>query len=281
MHGRWATRFLVTLLLASLLMVALPQAAWSGGDDEGGFTSFINGIGEMLYFLAWPTADYDRVSISDVSAIAGGAEISVRLHGTSAFSGDHLWTDLVIVIRNGEVKDLRWGRHNAILAEPGSTITAWGEILADLSEEYSSSRGNSQGRSSSSTGTYGSGSGGRLPSSVQAQASATERYMRSQGFSPSHELYTASLRRSQSKFIRYTLYAGNRYVFTAHCDNDCSDIDLYIYDANDRRLAQDIELDDQPAIGYRCSSTGTYTVQVKMVGCSIQPCAIALGAFSQ
>lgn len=129
-------RLVVALLLLSILTPLHVQA----GSNTSDYKSFVDEVGEFLYFLAWPTATYERVSFSGVSAVTDGVDVKVRLHGKSTFSDGHLWTDVVLEIRGGEIRDLRWGRNNAILAQPGSTITALGEVIAELNAQYEQSQ---------------------------------------------------------------------------------------------------------------------------------------------
>jgi len=130
------------IIITCLILVLSSFQVWAD-DDDSTFEEFVNGAGEMLYFLAWPTAEYEHASLGGVSRVADGVDISIKLHGKSAFSGGHLWAEVVVEIRDGAVKDLRWGQHNGILAPPGQTITAFGEALQELNNEYSQSGGSS------------------------------------------------------------------------------------------------------------------------------------------
>lgn len=142
-------------LISSICMILLlssPPYLWAEDDSEDSFKKFVHGMGETLYFLAWPTAEYERAGFGGVSFTSNGADVSFRLHGKSGFDGGHLWVDVVVEIRNGEITDLRWGDNNAILAQPGATIKAMGEVLAELNKEYSQSQGGGSRQSGTSQG---------------------------------------------------------------------------------------------------------------------------------
>jgi uncharacterized membrane protein len=111
--------------------------------DESGYRGFVDSVAGSLYFLAWPTATYERVEFGDLQSVHSGADVSFRLHGKSAFDDGPLWVDVVIEVRNGQITDLRWGRNNAILAQPGSTIKALAEELARINSEQSRSHSSS------------------------------------------------------------------------------------------------------------------------------------------
>jgi hypothetical protein len=130
--ARWMCLVLTIFLAVSFLA---PGCLWSQ-DSRGVFKDYVDSLGKSLYFLAWPTAQYEGVSFGEVTPNGDGADVSFRLYGKSAFDDSSLWVDVVIVVRNGQIADLRWGRNNAILAQPGSTVKAMGEALAQLNEQY-------------------------------------------------------------------------------------------------------------------------------------------------
>jgi len=142
----------VLLTLGLFLAVGVVTSAAHAEPNESEYRSFIDAIGETLYAWAWPTAQYERVGFGGVTPTANGAEIAIRLHGKSSFSDTHLWTDVIVEVRNGEVVDLRWGRNNAILAQPGETMKALGQALAELTAEYQRELEGSGGSSSSASG---------------------------------------------------------------------------------------------------------------------------------
>jgi len=147
-------------LVGLLLLVAAFGQIGPGvalAEDESFYRSFVDEVGEFLYFVAWPTAEYERTSFEGLTFVTGGADVRLRLHGTSAFSGDDLWTDLVLEIRDNTIHHIRWGRNNAILAQPGETVKAWGDILAQLTQDYQEAQGRSPDPTPSPATAYGSG----------------------------------------------------------------------------------------------------------------------------
>jgi hypothetical protein len=126
------------LLCASCLGTG---AAHADERQDRQLQSFADGVGELLYFFAWPTAKYRRLSFDGATKREGGVDLKLTLHGISAFDDDALWTELVLEIRHGRVSDIRWGRNNAVLFRPGETMVAMGQALAELSREYQRSNG--------------------------------------------------------------------------------------------------------------------------------------------
>ena len=69
-----------------------------------------------------------------------------------------------------------------------------------------------------------------------------------------------------------TVVGGNQYVLFGACDNDCTDVDLKIYDTSGNMLMQDVEVDDTPVLTFTANGSGKYRVQVVMATCNRNPC---------
>lgn len=139
------TRSLAVLFILTLfLSFGLAEPAHAQGTSTHEEESFVYSVGEFLFGLAWPTATYEKVRFGGARAVRGGQDIWMTLYGTSAFSGGELWVELVLEVRNGRIYDLRWGRHNGILAAPGETVAFLAEDLAEelakLTREYERSQ---------------------------------------------------------------------------------------------------------------------------------------------
>ena len=122
--------------LLCLLLALFIVAPLSSQQREGEVEAFLGGIARTLYGFAWPTATYKGFRLDDTRPNPnGGLDIVFVIHGLSAFSGDSLWTEVVLTVKNWDITDLRWGRNNAILAQPGETVAAIGQMLEELNRE--------------------------------------------------------------------------------------------------------------------------------------------------
>lgn len=74
----------------------------------------------------------------------------------------------------------------------------------------------------------------------------------------------------------YTLTAGREYLIYGVCDDDCSDLDINVYDAKGNLVATDEEDDDVPAITVKVTKTADYTIEVAMAACDNDPCYYAV-----
>ncbi len=73
-----------------------------------------------------------------------------------------------------------------------------------------------------------------------------------------------------SAYHNVTAEAGA--VIEAVCDADCSDLDLVLYDYyTEEIVASDVLVDAAPYVVAPYS--GDFTLEVRMVSCSIEPCA--------
>ncbi len=69
-----------------------------------------------------------------------------------------------------------------------------------------------------------------------------------------------------------TVVGGNSYVLFGACDNDCTDVDLRIYDTAGNMIMQDIAVDDTPVLAFTANGSGRYRVEVIMATCVRNPC---------
>ncbi len=79
----------------------------------------------------------------------------------------------------------------------------------------------------------------------------------------------------------FYLESGTDYLFRGFCDEDCNDLDLYLYDADGDELDSDIEDDDFPIIYFTPYRTGRYQIEVSMYACEVEPCYWGLAIFQQ
>jgi hypothetical protein len=66
--------------------------------------------------------------------------------------------------------------------------------------------------------------------------------------------------------------AGNQYILFGACDNDCTDLDLRIYNPDGTVLAQDIATDDIPTLIFQPTMSARYRIEVIMAHCNRNPC---------
>lgn len=96
---------------------------------------------------------------------------------------------------------------------------------------------------------------------------------------PSHDTHYVSLKNNTYQDVLYTLEAGRTYVFVGACDNDCSGLQLKLYDGYGQ-LVDNSAQDALPMVAATVGSSGTFYFRVTMRGCDIEPCWAGVGAFN-
>lgn len=68
------------------------------------------------------------------------------------------------------------------------------------------------------------------------------------------------------------LDVGAGYIVSAVCDQDCSDVDLWIRDDAGKLIASDTAVDDRPIVVFTAPRNGKYAIQVRMHACAEEYC---------
>ncbi len=89
--------------------------------------------------------------------------------------------------------------------------------------------------------------------------------------------HTGSINEGESDDFHITLGAGD-YVIMGACDEDCDDVDLFLY-VGDNEIDSDVAVDDFPTLSVDLTGSGSYRIAVKMFGCNVEPCWYAVGVY--
>ena len=73
---------------------------------------------------------------------------------------------------------------------------------------------------------------------------------------------TTKLGEGEHRIYLVTLYAGNEYQLQVCGDNQVTDADIVLHDANGQELARDETDDREPLVSYKPEGTDTYYVAV-------------------
>lgn len=134
--------------------------------------------------------------------------------------------------------------------------------------------GNSSDNSSSSEGD-------RWERVVRQQLDNSGQQYRDQGFTMSHEIFMGRLDDDSNESLNIPLDGGTRYRLAGVCDQDCTDVDLTIYDPDGNEVDSDLETDDHPRLTVVPERSGRYRVKVSMVACSANPCRYGVGVWAK
>ncbi len=81
----------------------------------------------------------------------------------------------------------------------------------------------------------------------------------------------------------WTFYLSSHktYFIVGACDNDCSDLDMYITRENSAyKIEEDNRAGDLPVLSIRPASSGRYTITLKMYSCSESICYQGFSVYS-
>lgn len=144
------------------------------------------------------------------------------------------------------------------------------------------SRNAQGGNSSNSNNNSGSSSeGDRWERVVRQQLDNAGRVATDRGYAMSHEIFMGRLEDDQNESLNIPLDGGTQYILVGTCDQDCSDVDLTIYDPDGNEVDSDLETDDKPVLQLTARNSGRYRVKVSMVACSANPCRYGVGVWAK
>ena len=116
---------------------------------------------------------------------------------------------------------------------------------------------------------------------VRDQIRRAGRILEDRGFELSHDLFTGSLRDDENENLTLNLRRGTDYAIIGVCDEDCTDIDLRLFDEDGDEVDSDVETDDNPVVQITPRASGKYRIKVIMATCSTSPCFYGVGVFSK
>jgi len=101
------------------------------------------------------------------------------------------------------------------------------------------------------------------------------------GFSSTHSRHNGSLNVNQTETVTLDLNAGTSYMVIGLCDQDCSDIDLWISDENGYEIDSDTLEDDVPIVEVTPRRNARFSIRAKMITCNVEPCFYGIGVYGK
>lgn len=90
------------------------------------------------------------------------------------------------------------------------------------------------------------------------------------------QTFSGSLNQGQSRNYAVGLNANTSYMISAQCDQDCTDIDMWLYDENGNLIDEDTLDDDYPILEVSPIRSAEFQMRIQMFSCSIEPCGIEI-----
>lgn len=107
---------------------------------------------------------------------------------------------------------------------------------------------------------------------VRAQLEAIKSIGEGEGYRHAFDDHYDLLGNQASDDYSFELKSGREYFIAAVCDQDCSDLDLKLYDENDNVIAEDALEDDAPIVRVAPRWSGKFRLNVTMYACANAPC---------
>jgi hypothetical protein len=87
------------------------------------------------------------------------------------------------------------------------------------------------------------------------------------------------LSQGDSDDYNVTLQGGRSYKLIGVCDNDCTDLDITLYDSDGDVVDRDLLDDDKPVVSVSGKSGGRYRMNVSMAKCSTGSCYYSVAVY--
>lgn len=116
---------------------------------------------------------------------------------------------------------------------------------------------------------------------VLNQLVAVEGEMNKEGWVIDRDPYLERLDENEDAELDVPLERGVSYTIVGACDNDCSDVDFYMFDPSGAAVAEDTATDDIPIVSFVAQRSGDYRLRVRMYDCASEPCRYGVAVFTQ
>ena len=116
---------------------------------------------------------------------------------------------------------------------------------------------------------------------VRRQLDGAGRTLAREGFQSTHTYEIGNLNDDAQESFTLALDGDRPYAIVGACDNDCQDMDFWLYDENDNLIDSDTGTDDVPVVRVTPQWSGQFSIRVRMYACSANPCYYGIGVFGQ
>jgi len=117
--------------------------------------------------------------------------------------------------------------------------------------------------------------------SIKVQLMAIALEVLGGNYQPTHEPIIDELNDNEVDYHYLSLEEGVEYGIVAVCDQDCTDVDLWLYDENNNLIDEDTDTDDYPLVTVSPQWTGDFKVKVKMYDCDASYCNYGVAIFGR
>lgn len=114
---------------------------------------------------------------------------------------------------------------------------------------------------------------------LDQQLQKSRELFQQQGYSVAAGPFTGALPAGGKERFTLPVQSGVSYKLLGICDNDCTDVDLRVFNLNGQNIGEDVTDDDVPLVELQPTGTGTVQIEAQVVACSSEPCYHAIEVY--
>lgn len=95
-------------------------------------------------------------------------------------------------------------------------------------------------------------------------------------FRITHNVFYSVIGSWDSEYVTVNLQQGVEYRIMGKCDNDCTDVDMWLYDGYGQLIDSDVGSDDWPIVKVVATRSGTFRLKVRMASCVTSTCGVGV-----
>lgn len=114
---------------------------------------------------------------------------------------------------------------------------------------------------------------------LDQQLQTSRAQFQGQGYSVAAGPFTGALSAGGKERFTLPVENGVSYKILGICDNDCTNVDLRVFNLNGQNIGEDVTPDDIPIVELQPTGTGTVQLEANMITCSQAPCYHAIEVY--
>jgi hypothetical protein len=114
---------------------------------------------------------------------------------------------------------------------------------------------------------------------LDQQLQNSRNLFQQQGYAIAAGPFTGALPKNGKERFTLPVEQGVSYKILGVCDNDCTNVDLRVFNLNGQNIGEDVTDDDIPIVDLQPTGSGTVQLEAHMVACSSEPCYHAIEVY--
>lgn len=116
---------------------------------------------------------------------------------------------------------------------------------------------------------------------VQELIKNLEPNLTKDGYKKTHDPYYAKINQKEKNEFFLTLEKDIEYAIVSVCDNDCSNVDIVLFDENNNEIDMDTKSDENPVVQVTPRWTGEFRLAITVPGCKERRCTVGIAVYGR